>query len=75
MELSGQFHAPAALSRGKSPRYPLDRRLGGPQSRSGRGGEEENTPLNINLTRVLSLVILYSKGNYFFSTSKENKCF
>jgi hypothetical protein len=24
---------------GKSPWYPLDRRLGGPQSRSGRGGE------------------------------------
>jgi len=24
-----------ALSRGKDPRYPLDRRLGGPQSRSG----------------------------------------
>jgi hypothetical protein len=27
---------------GKSPRYPLDRRLGEPQSRSGRGGEEKN---------------------------------
>jgi hypothetical protein len=27
--------------RGKSPRYPLDRRLGGPQSRSGRRGEEK----------------------------------
>jgi hypothetical protein len=26
MEMSGQLHAPAAL-----PRYPLDRRLGGPQ--------------------------------------------
>jgi hypothetical protein len=26
---------------GKSPWYPLNRRLGGPQSRSGRGGEEE----------------------------------
>jgi hypothetical protein len=26
---------------GKSPRYPLDRRLGVPQSRSGRRGEEE----------------------------------
>jgi hypothetical protein len=30
-------------SQGKSPRYPLDRRLGGPQSRSGRGGEEKNS--------------------------------
>jgi hypothetical protein len=29
--------------RGKSPQYPLDRRLGGPQSLSGRGGEEKNS--------------------------------
>jgi hypothetical protein len=28
---------------GKSPSCPLDRRLGGPQSRSGRGGEEKNS--------------------------------
>jgi hypothetical protein len=28
---------------GKSPWYPLDRRLGGPQSRYGRGGEEKNS--------------------------------
>jgi len=27
---------------GKSPWYPLDRRLGGPQGCSGRGGEEKN---------------------------------
>jgi hypothetical protein len=26
----------------KSPWYPLDRKLGGPQNRSGRGGEEKN---------------------------------
>jgi hypothetical protein len=43
MEVSGQFHAPAALPPEKSPWYPLDRRLGGPQSRSGRGGEEKNS--------------------------------
>jgi hypothetical protein len=29
--------------RGKSPWYPLDRRLGGPQTRSGRSGEEKNS--------------------------------
>jgi hypothetical protein len=29
-------------SQGKSSWYPLDRRLGGPQSCSGRGGEEKN---------------------------------
>jgi len=27
----------------KSPRYPLDRRLGGPQGWSGSGGEERNS--------------------------------
>jgi hypothetical protein len=31
--------------RGKGPRYPLDRRLGGAQRRSGRCGEEENLAL------------------------------
>jgi hypothetical protein len=34
--VSGQRHASVALyPRGKDPRYPLDRKLGGPQSRSG----------------------------------------
>jgi hypothetical protein len=43
MEVSGRLHAPAALPPGKEPLVPLDRRLGGPQSRSGRGGEEKNS--------------------------------
>jgi hypothetical protein len=30
---------------GKNHRYPLDRRLGGPQSRSGQGAEEKNSQL------------------------------
>jgi hypothetical protein len=30
-------------SQGKIPWYPLDRRLGGPQRRFGRGGEEKNS--------------------------------
>jgi hypothetical protein len=42
MEASGQLHVPAALPPGKELQYPLDRRLGGPQSRSGHGGEERN---------------------------------
>jgi hypothetical protein len=41
MEVSGQLHAPAGLPPGRKPPYPLDRRLGGPQSRSGRGGEKK----------------------------------
>jgi hypothetical protein len=43
MEVNGQLHAPAALPPWKSPRYPLDRRLGGPQSRFGSGGEKKNS--------------------------------
>ena len=35
MGVGGQRHAPAALPPGKTP-YPLYRRLGGPQGRSGR---------------------------------------
>jgi hypothetical protein len=38
--------------RGKSPRYPLDRRLGGTQSRSGRHGEEKI--LDSTRTRTLT---------------------
>jgi len=45
MEASGQLHKPAALPQGKSPRYPLNRRLGGIQSPSGRGDEEKNSQL------------------------------
>jgi hypothetical protein len=43
MDVSGQLHAPAALAQGKIPWYPLVRRLGGPQSRSGCRGEEKNS--------------------------------
>jgi hypothetical protein len=43
MGVSGQRHAPAALYPwGKDPRYPLYRRLGGPQSRSGHRGYRKN---------------------------------
>jgi hypothetical protein len=40
---SGQFHTPTTLPQGKIPWYPLDRRLGGPQSHSGHGGEEKKS--------------------------------
>jgi hypothetical protein len=43
VEVSGELHAAAALPLRKNPWYPLDRRLGGLQSRSGRGGEEKNS--------------------------------
>jgi hypothetical protein len=42
MEVSGQFHAPADLPRGKSPRCPLDRGLNGSSRRSGYCKVEED---------------------------------
>jgi hypothetical protein len=33
--------SPGRFTRGKNHRYPLDRRMGGPQSRSGRRGEQK----------------------------------
>jgi hypothetical protein len=42
MEVNGQLRAPALYSRGKILRYPLDRRMGGPQSQSERTGEKKN---------------------------------
>jgi hypothetical protein len=41
MDVSSQLHASAALAKGKSPWYPLDRRLDGPKCRPGRSGEEK----------------------------------
>jgi hypothetical protein len=43
MEVSGQLHAPATLPTEKELWDSLDRRLRGPQSRSGHGGEEKNS--------------------------------
>jgi hypothetical protein len=42
MEVSGQLHSLTPLLRGKCPQYPLDKRLGGAQNRSGRFGEEKS---------------------------------
>jgi hypothetical protein len=42
--------------RGNSPRYALDRRLGGPQSRSGRRGEEKILDPTWTLTLNPSIV-------------------
>jgi hypothetical protein len=42
MKVNGRLHTLVALPPGKEPRYPSDRRLGGPQSQSGHCEEEEN---------------------------------
>jgi hypothetical protein len=41
--LDGGEWLASLYSQRKSPWYPLYRRVGGPQSRSGRGGEEKNS--------------------------------
>jgi hypothetical protein len=44
MEVRGQLRVRPLYPQGKTLWYPLDRRLGGPQSRFGRGGEEKYFP-------------------------------
>jgi hypothetical protein len=63
MEVSGQLHAPATLPHGKSPWYTLDRRLGGSQSRYGRGGEEKNPQplLRLELLIIQTGIVTTSK--------------
>jgi hypothetical protein len=43
MEVSARLKVPATLFPGKEPPNPLDGKLGGPQSRSGRDGEEKHS--------------------------------
>jgi hypothetical protein len=55
MEMNSQLHAPADLPLVKEPRYPLDRRLRGLLSRSGRCEEKDLLPLPGIETRSSSL--------------------
>jgi hypothetical protein len=77
MEVSGQLHVPAALPpKRKSPWYPLDRSLGGPQSRSGRGGEEKNSqPLpglyTTDLSRKCGKVQILRNGSITLHRNKK----
>jgi hypothetical protein len=58
MEVSGLLYAPAALPPENSPPVPLDCRLGGPQSRPERGGEEKKPcPSAENRTPIVQLVV------------------
>jgi hypothetical protein len=56
MEVNGQPHAPALYSRGTGLRYALDRRLGGPQCRSGRCGERSLAPIGNGTRPAHSLI-------------------
>jgi hypothetical protein len=47
MEVSGHFHFPSALLHGKSPRYALNRRLGGSQNPLDTVFETNSQPLPV----------------------------
>jgi hypothetical protein len=72
MGVSGQYHAPAALyPRGKDPRYPLDKRLSGPQSRSGRSDWNKN-PLPLSGIEPRSSIFEVLSRHYSWE-SEENQ--
>jgi hypothetical protein len=56
MEVSGQLHAPAALHLEKSIWYSLCRRLGGPQSQSGRSDGDILEDIKVNFAAVRSFI-------------------
>jgi hypothetical protein len=70
-------------SQGKSPWYPVDRRLDGPQSLSGRGGEEKNSqpllqvetlinqPVAQRCTTELSRLLCLYDEPFFKTLSKD----
>jgi hypothetical protein len=63
MEVSGQLHAPAVLPPEKEPLVPI----GGSQSRSGRGGEENiSQPLSgLELSIIQLVAQRYTTEIYF----------
>ena len=72
MGMGGQHHAPAVLPPGKL-RYPLYRRLGGPQGRSGMVREKKRPEPSVNetrdvikLTRMTSLIIIRHVNTVIF---------
>jgi hypothetical protein len=79
MEVDGQNHAPAAFTPGKT-RYPLYRRLGGPQGRSGRvrkislpPGFDPRTfqPLASRYTDYAIPAQIRAEARYFFSKASR----
>jgi hypothetical protein len=63
----------AALPPGKSPRYPLGRRLDGPQSRSGHYEEEKNlSPTGNRTPAVQPVAIPTEPSRLLFDRNDEN---
>jgi len=71
MGVGSQRHVPAALPPGKT-RYPLYRRLGGPQARSGRLRKISVPP---GFDNVICPIILSLLGTNIVRTLFKNKTF
>jgi hypothetical protein len=61
-----QHHSPVSFNSGKESRYPLNWRLGGPQTRFERFGEENNLPCGGFEPILQSLYRLHSAGACLF---------
>jgi hypothetical protein len=61
--VSDSFTTQPPCPRGKNSRYPLDRRLGGPQSRSGRDGLEKNAVGTGKEQNVWQLITRYTSDS------------
>jgi hypothetical protein len=61
--------------RGKNSRYPLDRRLGGLQSRCGRGGEEEKSQLLPGIEPRSLVTILTELPRLLIGRKSYQKCY
>jgi len=79
MEISGQLHV--RFTPGKVPHYPLDRMMHGPQSRSGRAGEEkkslhcpcrESDP-GFPARSLVAIETEFSSVTFFYSVSCSQK--
>jgi hypothetical protein len=82
MEVSDQFHDPVTVPTGKNPRYPLDKSLGVPQSRSGRDGDgkkflppcwESNPGRPVSVTTDFNLEYTNMKTNMVCNIT-QNAC-
>jgi hypothetical protein len=81
MEVSGEFYDPELYPQGRSPRYPLCRRLGGPQSRSAHGREDRKIKGHYCLNRELnhgrparSLVPILTELPRLIKNTNYDKC-
>jgi hypothetical protein len=73
MEVSGQLHAPAALSSEEKPPYPLDRRPCGPQRQCGCGNDVKMVLPNVWKIHILRITseLEQAESNLWRLTKKQ----